>query len=74
MFNIRKFIMDTLKEMRRYYPDFQIREYALNWYSKGKLKESDLAEIEEYINPMVKEDSEIQDDVEENMCDNTLIE
>ena len=31
------------------YPDFQIREYALNWYSKGKLTEEDLAEIETLI-------------------------
>ena len=51
MFNIRDFIMDTLKGMCGNYPDFQIKEYALNWYSKGKLNEDDLAELEEYMNP-----------------------
>ena len=45
MFDIRKFIIDTLYGMHGNYPDFQIREYALNWYGKGKLTEEDLAEI-----------------------------
>lgn len=49
MFNIRNFIFNTLKEMKGNYPDFQIKEYALNWYSKGKLTEDDLAELEAYI-------------------------
>lgn len=49
MFNIRDFIMDTLKGMIGNYPDFQIREYALNWYAKGKLTEDDLSELESYL-------------------------
>lgn len=49
MFSITEFIMKTLKGMIGKYPDFQIREYALNWYSKGKLTEEDLAEIETLI-------------------------
>lgn len=28
------------------YPDFQVREYALNWYSKGKLTEEHLINVE----------------------------
>lgn len=51
MFNITEFIMDTLKEMKGNYPDFQIKEYALNWYGKGKLTEENLAELEEYLAP-----------------------
>ena len=51
MFVLRDFIMETLKGMKGNYPDFQIREYALNWYEKGKLTEEDLAEIEALINP-----------------------
>ena len=51
MFNLRDFIMGTLKEMKGNYPDFQIREYALNWYAKGKLTEDDLAELEAYLAP-----------------------
>ena len=51
MFNITTFIMDTLKGMKGNYPDFQIKEYALNWYGKGKLTEENLAELEEYLAP-----------------------
>ena len=49
MFNITDFIMKTLKGMIGKYPDFQVQEYALNWYSKGKLTEEHLAEIENEI-------------------------
>ena len=55
MFSITAFIMDTLKGMKGNYPDFQIREYALNWYSKGKLTEENLAELESYLMPEVEE-------------------
>lgn len=51
MFNLTTFIMDTLKGMKGNYPDFQIKEYALNWYGKGKLTEENLAELEEYLAP-----------------------
>lgn len=47
--------MDTLKGMIGNYPDFQVREYALNWYAKGELSEGDLAEIEEILCPTVEE-------------------
>lgn len=58
MFSIRNFIMNTLHGMYGNYPDFQIREYALNWYEKGKLTEEDLAEIELLLNPIVEEATE----------------
>lgn len=51
MFNLTTFIMDTLKGMKGNYPDFQVKEYALNWYGKGKLTEENLAELEEYLAP-----------------------
>lgn len=46
MFSITDFIMKTLNGMIGRYPDFQVREYALNWYSKGKLTEEHLLEVE----------------------------
>ncbi|MBP1572710.1 MAG: hypothetical protein J6A55_02760 [Oscillospiraceae bacterium] len=58
MFNIRDFILKTLKGMKGNYPDFQIREYALNWYGKGKLTEEDLAELEMFLCPPEEEISE----------------
>lgn len=62
MFNIRNFIMNTLKGMHGHYPDFQIREYALNWYEKGKLTEEDLMEVELMLNPPVVEEEPIESD------------
>lgn len=46
MFNLHDYIMKMLRGMVGNYPDWQIMEYALNWYSKGKLTEEDLAEVE----------------------------
>ena len=68
MFNIRNFIMNTLYGMHGNYPDFQIREYALNWYGKGKLTEEDLEEIELLLNPIVEEEpteEELKEEVTE---------
>lgn len=61
--------MDTLKGMKGNYPDFQIREYALNWYAKGKLTEENLAELEEYLAPPVEDP--IEETVEEKIEDVT---
>lgn len=45
MFSITDFIMQTLHGMAGHYPDFQVQEYALNWYAKGKLTEEHLAAV-----------------------------
>ena len=67
MFDIKDFVMKTLKGMIGAYPDFQVREYALNWYAKGKLTEEDLAEIDalieaQYIVPEPPVEPEIEDE------------
>jgi hypothetical protein len=59
--------MKTLKGMIGNYPDFQVMEYALNWYSKGKLTEEDLATVEgwieaQYIVPEPPVEPEIEDE------------
>ena len=51
MFSLHDFIMKTLKGMFGQYPDFQVMEFALNWYEKGKLTEEDLAEVEAWFEP-----------------------
>lgn len=51
MFNLHDYVMKTLKGMVGNYPEFQVREYALNWYSKGVLTEADLAEVESWYAP-----------------------
>lgn len=59
MFSITDFIMKTLNGMIGRYPDFQVREYALNWYSKGKLTEEHLLEVETEIEAHYIKEEEI---------------
>ena len=84
MFDINNFLMKTIKGMIGNYPDFQVREYAINWYAKGKLVEEDLAEIDtmieaQYVEPKaevteteseeVPEEVEDEDEVEEGISE-----
>lgn len=77
MFSMKKFIMSTVKGMKGSYPDFQIKEYALNWYAKGKLTEEDLAELEKYLEEQVNEvadettEGEISEEITEEVADKT---
>lgn len=50
MFDLRNFIMKTIRGMIGNEPDYKIQEYSLSWYNRGKLTEKDLAEIEKLIN------------------------
>lgn len=66
MFSIHDFIMTTIRGMVGHYPDFQVREYALNWYSKGKINEDDLAEVEAWLTPAaVEEEPDAAEEPEE---------
>lgn len=46
---LRNFIMKTIRGMidSVSVPEWQVREYAIGWYSKGVLTEDDLQEIED---------------------------
>lgn len=51
VFSLHDFVMKTLKGMSEQYSEFQVREYALNWYSRGVLEDEDMVEIENwYLN------------------------
>jgi len=67
MFSLRDFVMETIRGMIGNYPDFQAMEYGLNWYSKGVLTETDLAEIQEGIEnrKIVVEEPEVESEPEE---------
>ena len=74
MFNINGFVKKTVKGMIGNYPDFQVREYALGWWSKGKLTDADMEEIDalieaQYIAPPV--DVEVDTETEETKTENT---
>lgn len=68
MFKIKEFVMKTLLGMIRNYPDFQVREYALNWYAKGVLTEENLATIEDILCPTEEMfNEEVTEDVTEEV-------
>ena len=48
MFNLHNFVMSTLRGMSRIYPQWQVQQIALGYYSKGWISENDLAEIESW--------------------------
>lgn len=69
-FDMTNFIMKTLKGMIGKYPDFQVREYALNWHSRGKLTEENLAEIDatiemQYVTAEVPDTEEVNEESSE---------
>lgn len=49
MFDLRKFVMDTICGMVGKEPDYKVRKYALGWLEKGVLVEEDLAVVEAHI-------------------------
>lgn len=51
IFNLHDFVMRTLLGMAEQYSEFQVREFALNWYQRSVLTDEDLAEIESWYAP-----------------------
>lgn len=47
--------------MKDNYSEFQVREYALNWYAKSVLADDDMAEIESWYTP-IEDDEPIEND------------
>lgn len=46
MFNLHDFVIKTLSTMRNKLDEYQVRAYALTWYSKSVLTDEDLATID----------------------------
>lgn len=46
MFNLRNFVMRTLETMKNKLDEYQVRSYALSWYSKSVLTDEDMATID----------------------------
>lgn len=64
---LRNFVMKTLNEMiDNNKPEWEVRKFALDWYSKGILTEEDLQEIEDrYKQPEPVEDDTVEEPSEE---------
>lgn len=63
---LRNFIMKTITEMiEKNVAEWQVRQYALGWYSKQLITEEDLATIEQkYAEKEVTESTETEETTE----------
>ena len=69
---LREFVMKTINEMiNAGKPEWEVRKYALDWYSRGVLTEEDLQEIEDrYKKPEPEPEPEPESKIlEENFSD-----
>lgn len=48
MFSLHDFVLRTLSTMRNRLDEYQVRAYALSWYSKSVLTDEDLATIDSW--------------------------
>lgn len=75
---LRQFVKKTIFKMIDVVPEWQVREYALGWYSKGILTEEDLEEIEEKYNkpeePVAEENEPTEEVAEEPVEENVETE
>lgn len=46
MFSLHDFVFKTLETMKSRLDEYQVRAYALSWYSKSVLTDEDLATID----------------------------
>lgn len=46
MFNLHDFVIKTLSTMKNRLDEYQVRAYALSWYSKSVLTDEDMLTIE----------------------------
>lgn len=58
MFNLHNFVIKTLSTMKNRLDEYQVRAYALSWYSKSVLTDEDLATIDSWYSAETEEDTE----------------
>lgn len=56
MFNLHDFVIKTLSTMKNRLDEYQVRAYALSWYSKSVLTDEDMLTIESWYS--AEEDTE----------------
>lgn len=68
MFNLHNFVIKTLSTMKSRLDEYQVRAYALSWYSKSVLTDEDMLTIESWYSSATEEDTEISNgDFEEDV-------
>jgi hypothetical protein len=63
MFNLHDFVLRTLETARNNLNEYQVRAYALSWYSKSVLTDEDMLTIESWYSV---EETETNDEDTEN--------
>ena len=48
MFSLHDFVFKTLEKMKNRLDEYQVREYALTWYSKSVLTDDDMLAIDSW--------------------------
>lgn len=71
MFNLHDFVLTTILKMISNIPEYQVREYALGWYTKQILTDEDMIKIEEAL--QAKEIIEEITETTEEMTEDTEI-
>lgn len=56
MFNLHNFVIKTLSTMKNRLDEYQVRAYALSWYSKSVLTDEDMLTIDSWYS--VEENTE----------------
>lgn len=58
MFDLHKFVMDTICGMVGKELEYKVRQYALGWFEKNVLTEEDLAAVETHFTEIVPQTTE----------------
>ncbi len=66
MFSLHDFVFKTLETMKNRLDEYQVRAYALTWYSKSVLTDEDLATIDGWYSA---EETETEEDTENSNSD-----
>lgn len=67
MFSLHDFVFKTLETMKNRLDEYQVRAYALSWYSKSVLTDDDMLTIDSWYS--VEEDEETEEDTENSNSD-----
>lgn len=66
MFSLHDFVIKTLSTMRNRLDEYQVRAYALSWYSKSVLTDEDMLTIESWYSVEETEETETTNEDTEN--------
>ena len=58
MFNLHNFVLRTLSTMKSRLDEYQVRAYALSWYSKSVLTDEDMLTIDSWYSAETEENTE----------------